>query len=185
MYEIGKIIGCGLYSFFFRLKKYPRLGVKIKKVDDKKLLEEEFAKAQILRKLGVSVPRFVGITKVKIPDDFNVTATNYLKSIPNLIGAGMVKWGLVIEIIDNDLRLVSRNKINYYYIKEAIKVKALGINMVDSEPDRNVLWSQRKARLYFIDFDMWDIPYKLLQDKRVVGNTFFARLRKFLSTKLF
>ena len=180
MYTVGKYMGAGSFSYFFALRGHSRLGVKIRKNNSKIQLEEEIAKAQILRKLGVSVPKYIGIVPVKIPDYFNQTVDKQitekeilaknaknkwwlLKDIVTLAVikefAGRVMWGLIIELIDDDIELVSKKRLAYYYKNELDKIaqiKDYSIK-VSSDSGGNVLWSQKKAKLYFIDFDEWKI----------------------------
>ncbi len=169
MYEVGRYIGKGLRSYFFRLRKYPRIGVKIFKEsparnekEEKKRLLIELAAGKYLRDLGISVPRYLGVVKVKFPDYF---ADIWERKNPGLVDYGLskltgkVKWGLLMEVIENDLSLISKERINYYYKKECEKIENLGIKV--SEEPHNVLWSQNKKRLYFIDFSKWIFPINL------------------------
>lgn len=179
MYEIGKYIGEGGDSYFFRLRKYPRLGVKIRKDLNKTRLEEEFAKAQILQKLGVPVPRFVGLVRIVFPNYFGLTLEKQEKRKEIALEpesknqlqdwTGKSCWGLLMEIIEHDLSLISSRRIDYYYYKELEKIEKLGIRVVDSHfgtEYKNILWSNKKRKLYFIDFDWWVVPYNLLKEKR-------------------
>src|SRR3989344_34824 len=61
-YEVGQLIGFGGYSYFFRLRGYPNLGLKIRRrgndLEQKEAFEEELNKVRILMRLGVSVPKY-------------------------------------------------------------------------------------------------------------------------------
>ncbi|NQV91108.1 hypothetical protein HQ489_01405 [Candidatus Woesearchaeota archaeon] len=166
MYEAGKWVGHGYYADFFRIRNNTTLGVKID-LRGKKALEEEYEKLLILKKIGISVPYCKGVKMIKFPAYFektiekqNITGITQKQrtSLKNL--AGEVRYGLVMEIIEEDIKLVSNKRITYIFEKEMNKIKALGI-IPGRDADMNVLWSQNNAKLYFIDFERWIIPKEL------------------------
>ena len=66
-------------------------------------------------------------------------------------------FGLLIENIEEDLILVSYERLNKILEKEKLKIGKLGI-YADFTSNNNVLWSKKRAKLYLIDFDNWRIP---------------------------
>ncbi|HIH11786.1 TPA: hypothetical protein HA241_06355 [Candidatus Woesearchaeota archaeon] len=172
MYTIGKFLGAGLFANVFRLKEYPLWCVKVSKWTNRKsTLEEQFAKAQILQRLGVPVPTFLGVYEVTFPSYFK-------KTIEKQYRRGEISWwrywnlcrikegmklGLVMETVESDLTLVSSRRVKYHFRKEISKVKAMGIKVsFDADSRENILWSQKQGKLYFIDFDFWRIPRKII-----------------------
>ncbi|PIN87749.1 hypothetical protein COV12_02145 [Candidatus Woesearchaeota archaeon CG10_big_fil_rev_8_21_14_0_10_32_24] len=181
MYEVGKWVGHGYYADFFRIRNDPTLGVKID-IRGKKALKEEYGKSLILEELGVPVPHCRGVKSVLFPSYFNQTIEkqnppelslrqkNKLKDL-----AGEIYSGLIMEIIEQDIKLVSGKRITYYFEKEVKRVKALGI-IPGRDADMNVLWSQKNAKIYFIDFERWIIPKELYPGP-------FKKLRRWLFGK--
>lgn len=179
MYTLGKFIGRGGSAYFFGIQGHKRLGAKVKIDNNKLALEEEFAKAQILRKVGAPVPRYVGVVPIAIPNDFKSMlqrqvelgeVTGFTKgglerfpdTVTKIFG-GKVLWGLVIEIID--AVIVDRDKVALHYQRERNKLEKLGIKIKDSTLVRNhnVLWSKKKNKLFFIDFERWEVPSYVLK----------------------
>ncbi|MCA9459591.1 MAG: hypothetical protein KC550_03515 [Nanoarchaeota archaeon] len=157
IYEVGESQGDGGSGVFFRLKGYPRLGVKISRTNTLAYLNEELEKAKILRKLGISVPKYVGIIKVKIPEnEIQKNSLNaMLKEIPKFWNA------LVVEYIDSDVELCDSSEGKSQYFDELEKVRKLGIEVsTDVSISKNVLWSEKKQKMYFCDVEFWEIPDK-------------------------
>ena len=180
MFELGEYIGDGAYAAFFKIRGHPTLGVKVAKEISgekaKKYLQEELKKAQILMQLNLPVPKYVEIIQVKVPKYFLKTldrgiarndpfsglngATNYGKIERRKLLEQLsepIVYGLLMEYIERDLSLISRKRLDYIYEKEKAKIEQYGIILDDSDSSYNVLWSQSKAKLYFIDFDCWDL----------------------------
>jgi hypothetical protein len=175
-YTVGSYIGNGAFSIFFKIRHSTTLGVKvrIKEEGDKarEILLKELKKADVLLRLGISVPRYVGVEKVFIPDYFDKTIegkdmAKYLQD--KLIGLKhQFVWGLILEVADNNLSMVSYKRVSYLYDREVEKIKSFGIEIVDSEVEsirwlHNVLWNQQRGKIYLIDFDQWKFPEKLLK----------------------
>ena len=70
MYETERYISSGTKSAFFRIRDHPSLGVKICFTLDgmpaKRKLEKELFVAKTLRKLDISVSRYVDVILIKI-----------------------------------------------------------------------------------------------------------------------
>lgn len=180
-YEVGDLIGCGYSSSFFRLKRYPRLGVKVIICESpfrgapsdrkcKKRLLKELLIAQMLRKLDVPVPKYVGIVKVQFPSDLNPLIKNCPQRIHStylsflLQMAGQIKYGLVMEIIEDDLSLTGKDtqRILNFLKEERKKLEKLGMFLPsDTWLNNNVLWSKKKKKFYFVDVEFWEIPWRL------------------------
>lgn len=194
---VGQFCGMGKHSAFFRLSDYPRLGVlvdlhTVERVARKRFAEE-LKRAKYLRRLDVPVPRYVGIRKVRFPEHFAKTLakqdddallrkTNYYSRqfIPVLrkrmeSWAGTKRDGLIVEHIEEDLTLVSVERLEHEFKKAKRLIVAKGIKPRDTHgptsshalwnlsgrkerSGQNILWSQRKQRFYFIDFAAWEIP---------------------------
>jgi hypothetical protein len=172
MFEVGKYIGSGNTGDFFRLRGNSQLGVKITQhkigFNARRKLNKEFQKTLVLRKLGVNVPKPIGVMKVKFPSFFDKTLDKQRPNIhylPEWLTTlrGKTQWGFVMRFIETDLSLISSVRVKYYYIRERKKVLDLGITVVDSSPAHNTLWSQREKKLYFIDVELWKIPARLLK----------------------
>ena len=59
---------------------------------------------------------------------------------------------------DSLMRLfISQKRLDYIYERELEKVKRYHIIINDSDSGLNILWSQSRAKLYFIDFENWDL----------------------------
>jgi hypothetical protein len=186
MLEIERYISNGKWSAFFRIREHPNLGVKIcyMNVGNKarKYLQEELNKAIILKKFGVSVLDYREVVQVRIPEHIEQTFKKSTKEMASGIGKdyyddmknffinfkGKLLWGLVMEYLPDDViclqfknksTLVSKNRIEYLYSKEVEKLDELGVGTGDSSFDSNVLWSESRAKLYFIDFEDWDLEY--------------------------
>lgn len=165
-FEVGEYIGDGNYSYFFRLKKYSNLGVKIRRRDIGLFaywrLNAELKKAKILRKLNISVPRYVGVYRVKFPeyDRRTVRKDNIPMSIVYelLNKSGKTYYGLIMEYIEEDLKTIDSDKKKEIYDIEIKKIESHNIRVYDSDESKNVLWSESKQKLYFIDFDLWKFP---------------------------
>lgn len=176
--EVGEFVGAGSQSFFFRLNDYPRLGVLIPYDltgrEAHEHLERELERGRLLRKHGISVPRYVGIKTVRIPKELPERIAAYSREELNARTGGGAwrrhitvlarRWagtkrdGLVIEHIEGDLRLVATARVDRAYRSELRKLHRLGITPNDSKSDLNALWSAKKQRLYLIDFSDWHFP---------------------------
>ena len=181
LYTTGQFIGYGAHSYVFRLREYKNLVIKIpfnefnfdeENINAKAILEKELEIGNILKKIGISVPRYLGVFQVKFPEYFDKTIEREVKRskiIPYFLwkplkkNAGKIRWGLIMEFIEKDLTLVSTKRLEYLYRNELKKVLTMGINNVDAYMDHNVLWSRKNAKIYFIDFESWVIPKKFLQ----------------------
>ena len=173
MFELGEFIGEGFFSAFFKIREHPELGVKILKRDTgrqaKRELERELRKAKILMKLDLPVPKYVEVIEVKVPEYFDKTLERGYNRIKceegrfrtniwtdKLMNLG-ITYGLLMEYIEADLSIVSERRIDYIYLKEKTKIEKYGIEIDDSHSSHNVLWSKSKAKMYFIDFQFWDL----------------------------
>jgi hypothetical protein len=175
MFELGALVGQGAFSMFCRLRGYPSLGVLVPKdvcgIVAKQYLEQELRRAKILANLKINVPKYVGVFLIKVPDYFDKTLMNGLeKKDPRSISledkfinydllkhfTGKTVYGLVMEHIEKDLSLISANRLKYIYKKEREKIESYGI-ILGEDADNNVLWSQKEGKLYFIDFEKWDL----------------------------
>lgn len=170
VYGLGDFIGMGHFAFFFRIQGKSRLGVKISSsLDDdqtKAVFESEQSKANKLRELGVPVLRYLGIIRVRIPEDIAASLypersqhPYYKYDAPRIIAkGGTLVWGLAIEIAEDDVRWIDKWKVRKQYEEQYGRIRQLGIQTRDSSEEHNVLWSRKKGKLYFIDFDDWIIP---------------------------
>ena len=87
---------------------------------------------------------------------------------------GKVRWGLLIELVENDVSIISKERLAYYHQREIDKVESLGITVRDSKLARNVLWSSSRRKLYLIDFEFWKLSSELeKQLKKGLWKTFF------------
>jgi hypothetical protein len=170
-YEIGEFIGAGSFSVFFTIKDHPRLGVRIvfgfPFDQHKELLETELRKGQILRQLQISVPKYVGLIPVLIREEVldqlkmnwdRGKIADYKVVLHFEKHINLVVWGLIIEQIDNDITTIHYKKKEELYEIERQKVQNLSIEIHDSFSGKNVLWSKKNNKLYFIDFDRWVFP---------------------------
>jgi len=181
MFELGELIGDGAFAAFFRIRGHPTLGVKVSKYmnsdNAKKGLEAELRKAKILMKLNLPVPKYVDVIQVKVPVYFeetlarglrrNITDDSPLKSkefdfeknrkdmITNL--KGKIVYGLLMEYIESDLSLISPKRLKYIYQREKAKIEQYGISLGSADSSANILWSKSQAKLYFIDFEFWNL----------------------------
>jgi len=180
MFELGELIGDGAFAAFFRIRGHPTLGVKVPKYmngdNAKNGLEVELRKAKILMELNLPVPKYIEVIQVKVPEYFeetlarglirNIGDDSPLKSkefdfkknrkdmILNL--KGKIVYGLLMEYIESDLTLISPKRLKYVYQKEKAKIEQYGIS-IGRDSGGNVLWSKNRARLYFIDFEFWNL----------------------------
>ena len=167
IYEVNEFIGSGVFGGYFRLNEYPQLGVKILRNNNFKEIKVEFKKGKILRKLGISVPRYIGIIKVKISQKNVNKLNNSISSSnqfhPGYYNSNIIYYGLVIEYIDNDFKLTEKEKYTEmlpFLEIEFKKIKNLKIIPADCEPTRNILYNLKKQKFYFIDIAQWKIPLK-------------------------
>jgi serine/threonine protein kinase len=180
MFELGELIGDGAFSAFFRIREHPTLGVKVSKYikggNAKESLEKELKKAKVLMTLNLPVPKYIEVIQVKVPEYFEETLARGLRRnigdysplknkefdfegnresmIKNL--KGKIVYGLLMEYIESDLSLVSPKRLKYVYQKEKAKIEQYGIS-IGGDSRGNVLWSKNRARLYFIDFEFWNL----------------------------
>jgi hypothetical protein len=181
MDEVERLVGMGTSGVFFRLRNHPKLGVKINYVlpDGKAELEDELNKAKILKKLGISIPEYVDVIQVMIPSHIEATikknphVADYLTSWEYnrmkkflLNHTNQAVWGLVMEYIADDVvifnskginGLISRSRLEKIYDAEIKKIESHGIHIKDNSYGLNVIWSESRAKLYFIDFELWDL----------------------------
>ncbi len=164
MYETGVYIGDGCNSVFCHIKDHPKLGIKIRKEEsDKKAfkkLKEEYTKALVLRKLKLPVPRYAGIVRIKINPK---TIFSQDPEIDKLLKEKYGKsedFGLVIENIENDIRVLSEKQVQKKYNFYKKQFRELNIVISDSGSNHNILWSEKKKKMYFIDYEYWTIPSK-------------------------
>ncbi|MFH1916790.1 MAG: hypothetical protein ABIJ21_05995 [Nanoarchaeota archaeon] len=168
MYQLDMCIGAGRFGVFFRIKDHPRVGAKIYLVDEfynNEFIKKELEKARVIKELGISVPRYVGIADFLVPSDIQeklgfVRMDSIKKSIV-LSWAGKTKKGLIIEILENDLQSVPIKELRDQYAIEKAKLDQLGIRARETGPTTNVLWSNKKKRIYLIDFDDWVFPKEM------------------------
>ncbi len=201
MLEIERYISNGKEGAFFRIRDNSSLGVKVLFADNqetaKNLLQVEFDKAKILKKIGVSVPDYKEVIQVKIPEHIDQTLSKTSKNMARGMGfytydamkeffinhKNELIWGLVMEYIPDDLVqihlnvkhiFVSFKRIKHIFQIEKTKIELLGIVIGESLHTHaygNILWSESRAKLYFIDFIDWDLS--------MVGNeTYIAKVRK-------
>ncbi|MGV8087084.1 MAG: hypothetical protein ACP5N1_05635 [Candidatus Woesearchaeota archaeon] len=187
MFEIDRYIGNGVSAAFFKIRGHSDIGIKIifcteSQFVAKRLLQTELDKARILKKLGISMLNYQDIIKVKIHEniektlnkssiDMATSKSSYGKMKEFFINnIGNSVWGLVMEYIPDDAvilkannihTLVSINRIEYLYNLERKKIEQLGIKLFDSfdfdNKNYNIIWSESRAKLYFIDFLGWDL----------------------------
>jgi hypothetical protein len=63
---------------------------------------------------------------------------------------------IVLQLQDKST-LISKGRVEKIYDMETEKIRKLGIIIYDSNYTHNVLWSESRAKLYFIDFSLWDL----------------------------
>jgi hypothetical protein len=162
MYEIAADVGYGASGYFFLIKDHPRLGVKIREDNSKRKLKQELVKGKILQKMGVPVPKHVGIIVIEIPEDYELSNKIKNQEIREKILSlrGKVRWGLVLEFIEKDVEMISRIVKKRVYNQEREKVEMMKIIVKDSDPVKNVLWCQRRKKMFFIDIEKWKIPWR-------------------------
>ncbi len=157
-YDAAGYIGHGSEGFYFLLKGYPHLGVKVLRDNSKSQLKKELRKAKILRGLNLPVPRHIGIVNVRINNELlNESKLN--------LYSGMLHpeywYGLVIEFIDDGLEFVEAKQVDANYYEALKQIGNYGIKVQDSYPGvRNVLWCKRRKKIYLIDYERWHIPLK-------------------------
>ncbi|MGV8087085.1 MAG: hypothetical protein ACP5N1_05640 [Candidatus Woesearchaeota archaeon] len=184
MLEIGRYIGNGKSSAFFSIRNNPSLGVKIMFTkygnNAKNILQEELNIAHVLKESGISVLNYVDVVPITVPEYIDKTLIKSSVDMASHLGKvkyelmkqffiknrGSVVWGLVMDYIPDDSvvfqlnkkrTLVSTNRIEYIYKKEKEKIDNLGIEMEDYDSNLNIIWSESRAKLYFIDFENWDL----------------------------
>jgi hypothetical protein len=54
------------------------------------------------------------------------------------------------------MTLISKKRLVEIYVKERDRIEALGIKIIDSGSDLNIVWSESRAKMYFIDLERWD-----------------------------
>ena len=179
-YETERFVGNGAHAAFFRIRNHPKLGAKVvfTAEDGEDALKKELNIARILRSLGVSVPKYIDIIPIKISEYVEEAFTkykniNHTKNYRNSTilakeffekNKNKILYGLVMEYIEDDIILdikdkqfFSELKLEYIYKKECEKIEKLGIHIGDSNDYRNILWSKSRGKLYFIDFESWNI----------------------------
>jgi hypothetical protein len=164
-YDVGTFIGCGYYNYFFRLKKYSNLGVRVRRRDTGLIayfkLNNELRKARVLRRLGISVPRYINVVRVKFPECTAETIKNIDapdEVIKELMDKSSITYyGLIIEYIEGDLKMVEKSKVQDLYDLEKKKIDKHPNIQMDHTGITKVLWSEREQKIYFIDFDAWTI----------------------------
>lgn len=175
MYTLGEYIGIGCTSAFFRIKEHPNLGVKIKinkdSSNDLELLNYELEKAKQLMALDLPIPKYIDIVQVIVPEYYEKTILKIAKNkddrqawVNNINNKIKTKkdennsiYGLLMDYIESDLSLISPSRIKYFYDKERKNIESYGIRLQESRSNWNVLWSQKEAKIYFIDFSNWDL----------------------------
>ncbi len=171
-------MGEGAFATFFRIRGYPKLGVKISRLERpnmaKKILQEELNKAKILMELKLPVPKYVEVIQIQVPEYFiktldrGITRNNpdsinndvWIKESREEIITTLKKtvvYGLLMEYVEPDLSLISQKRLEYIYKKEVAKIEKYGIKIIDSGLHHNVLWSKSQAKMYFIDVEAWDL----------------------------
>ncbi|MGV8087086.1 MAG: hypothetical protein ACP5N1_05645 [Candidatus Woesearchaeota archaeon] len=193
MWEIERYIGNGKSSAFFRIRNNPSLGVKIMfNVEDdvaKNVLQTELDKARILKDMGVSVLNYNDVIQVNIPEHIKNTFDKSSDELASHMGKqkydimkaffinhkNTVVWGLVMDYIPDDVivlklqkkkTLQSQKRIDYIYNTEIDKIELLGVVIEDSGSDTNIVWSESRAKLYFIDFVYWN--FDLVGNKKYI-----------------
>ncbi|HYD03828.1 MAG TPA: hypothetical protein VEC16_06045 [Alphaproteobacteria bacterium] len=205
MIEIERFIGNGAIAALFRVRGDHSLAVKIifNRSDNlkKEILERELKVSRTLKELGVDIPTYESVIQVKIPEHIEQT---FLKSSAEVSSRpdfykqmkqyfidhkGQTVWGLVMENIPDDsivlqcsnkTTLISKNRISKIFEKEYEKIHLLGISTVDSASYTNIIWSESKAKLYFIDFADWDLS-GLGNEKTIARNREWINQRKLRS----
>ncbi len=213
MLEIERYISNGRSAAFFRIREHPEIGAKIlyhtEGYNAKYFLQKECDIAHFLHRAGISVLNYGDVVQIKIPEHIEETLkkghkANTLNTLYTVADCKdfFIKrkeeavWGLIIEYIPDDSiilqinhkhALVSRNRIEYLFNKEMEKVRSLGIDPGnDHKSDSNIIWSESRAKLYLIDFEVWNLKeikeQKYLEDAgknkfpKVKRRNFFARL---------
>jgi len=184
MDEVERLIDMGRSAAFFRLRNQPMLGVKINYRDfGESKLRDELNKARILKKLGISVPEYTDVIRVQIPMHIEKTLEITEQKRPHIpkdhkFDYPILKkylinnkngsvFGLVMEYIADDALilnnkgvngLISPARLNKIYNIEKKKIEDHGIKTgTDSNFGLNIIWSESRAKLYFIDFEEWDL----------------------------
>ncbi len=155
MYKASKYIGEGATGCVLSLVNYKHLCVKIlfEKIHHPyRKLHSEMEKGKMFRKLELPVLRYVKIVKVKIETE----DARVLSLFPS--ADSKIYYGLVMELASNDLKMVDKLQVHLLYERNATKFKQLGIEVIDSAPTKNVLYSHRHNNLYFADFYFWMVP---------------------------
>ena len=166
IYEIETLIGYGRKGAYFTLKNYPKLGVKIYTNNSLKEIKTEFKKGKIIRNLGISVPKYIGIIKIKIsPEKINELNNSKFETFfqPSYYNPSLeMFYGLIIEYLDNDFELIESNYnsiVKSFYDEEREKIRNLKITPYDLCKE-HILWNSRKQKFYIIDIESWIIPWK-------------------------
>lgn len=188
----GRFYGIGAHSIFFRLRDYPRLGALISRHGNNhkeyERLVRELRRGKLLRHLGVPVPRYVTVRRVRISayaaqalgrfsdHELERIAPGYrAQEIRGQVAAlaDTKHWALIMEHIEEDVSLVSPERIKRFVEKEARRMNGLGVYPSDfaalphykdwGHAGLNVLWSAKKKKLYFIDFENWNFSDELKQ----------------------
>lgn len=138
IYDLDEhIIGEGQFSKIYKIKGKSKLIAKVSRYGDLKDLKSDFDMAKLLRKNGISTPKYVGIVKVRL--------------LNRKLDA------LVIEFIDDCILIKKENKYNYenlrareLFEKEIEKIERLNFKI--EFYDLQGLYSKSEDKIYLIDF---------------------------------
>lgn len=180
VYHPGEFIGQGSEATFFRLRGYKHLGVKVVHnlmlvKNPATFLKKELESGQLLRRLGFPVPRHIKMVLVKPEPSANMPRENQLM----FLNHWEERWGIVVEFIEHDVRMVAPRDIARLYEAEKKRFAFCGIQVRASSPNQNVLYSAKHNKLYFIDFGDWRIPSEQYIKQKLKERERQSRLHSF------
>ena len=139
-----------MYVAKFYFKKINSLEIKIlEDITTITFLQHENEIAQILYQNNISVPKPKGIFNIPLKFSF----TKKSKSYPGFV-MEYIKGRNIAKLTD-----LERWPLLKIMEKELKKVRALGIDPVDSDYYGNCLWNPIKKKIYLIDFKEWYFDY--------------------------
>jgi hypothetical protein len=164
IYEADRGYGRGTYAAVLGIKGHPLLCAKVfhntladVRVDEE--LVKEYQLARLLYRIGVPVPKPIGIIDIKIPKIISEAWFG--------VNNDIIKKGFVYQLIEVDWSMsTSEDAWNAYFnaveqlARNGITSPDLGMNSRSNSTFKNALYCKHLKKIFFIDFEDWKIPLR-------------------------
>jgi hypothetical protein len=166
VYELGELVGkSGLEASVYRIKGKNKLVAKIFKNNSLSELKKEFEIGKIFQRNGISVPKFIGIFKVKMSNSDEVLNGLVMEVIEDCF---LIKNN--VNIGDISRQIENTNSSEYILGKKLLEVeiekfKKLPIKLVGKGNwglDVQGLYSPLKNKIFLIDFGQMIVKEKMI-----------------------